>query len=337
MVTTTRAPLPAEQVRSRVKRYALGFGIAGDDASDVVVEVYWPQAGGIIPVVWFALPGGAMNRHFYDLRDDGGIRFSFARQMAARGYLVVLVDLPGIGDSDRPVDGYTLTPDRVTGILRDLHERVCEDIRAGRMDEQLPGCDILGTIGVGHSMGATLTLCQQAAARSHVAVALLGFGLNGLPDYLSPEVRELAMDPAAVRTRLVELARQMFKVSYPEVPSRGNGEFYGSSGADRAAVRALRDARDRLLPVPAFLSMLPGNVKPEAAAIDVPVYWAFGEADFVDYRAESPDAFSAVPGVERKILPETGHSFFLFDTCEILFDSLSEWAGGFVQSGGSDP
>ena len=38
-------------------------------------------------------------------------------------------------------------------------------------------------------------------------------------------------------------------------------------------------ARDKMLPLPAFLSMLPGNVAPEAARIDVPLLLALGESE----------------------------------------------------------
>lgn len=328
----------AHGVGVRDLRYDVGFDIPGETASRLAVTVCWPR-GAVTPPVWFCLPGGAMNRHFYDLRVDDpgsgagagpgsetGTGYSFARRMAGRGFVSVLVDPPGIGDSDRPADGYALTPERLVAALTRLHARVCEDLRAGRIDDGLPPMEDVRTIGLGHSMGAMLTVLQQAAERPHAAIALLGFGIQGLPDYLPPEARALAQDTEAVRERLVPFARQMFVEPYPELRSAGGGDFYGSAGADRAAVVALKTARDRLLPVPAFMSILPGNVAPEAAAVDVPVYLGFGGADFIGPTDDGACGFTASPAVERQMLPGTGHSFFLFDSREALFDGLARWA-----------
>lgn len=317
---------------TRLIRYDVGFDVPGDRASHLAMEVHWPAHGKVAPLVWICVPGGGMNRRFYDLEGGDG-EFSFARQMAARGFASVLLDPPGIGDSDRPQDGYALTPDRLAAIVARGVKAIQADLVAGKIAASLPPIPGLQTVGVGHSMGALLTVVQQAGFRLHTAVALLGFGLDGLPDYLPPEVRELATDREAVRAQLVPLAKKMFELPYPEVSSRGGGDIYAAAAADREAVKGLARARAELLPVPALLSILPGNVAPEAAVLDVPVYLAVGERDLIAPAADAAIGFSASPQVKQQILAGAGHSFFLFPARTQLFDGLADWARGLVTMG----
>lgn len=315
------------ETHARLSHYDVGFDVPDDTASRVAVEVHWPEAGPVSSVTWFCLPGGGMNRRFYNL-DGGDAAFSFARRMAARGFVSVLVDPPGIGDSDRPADGYALTPERLTMVLTRVHERVCDDLRAGRVDPALPAIGDVQTVGVGHSMGALLTVLHQAEGRPHAGLALLGFGLAGLPRFLPPRAQELATDTQALRAELPELAQQMFQVPYPDVGSGGDGDLYGGAEAEPEAVAALRAARDHLLPVPALMSILPGNVAPEAAAVDVPVYLSVGERDLVELPDDAAADFAASPAVEQQVLAGAGHSFFLFAARTQLFDGLASWACG---------
>ena len=62
------------------------------------------------------------------------------------------------------------------------------DVLDGTVTPELPALPELVSVGVGHSMGAMLTVEQQATHRTHTALALLGFGNRGLPDLLDPEV-----------------------------------------------------------------------------------------------------------------------------------------------------
>lgn len=324
--------LAAPETQARLIHYDVGFDVPGDAASKLAVEIHWPAAGSVSPLALFCVPGGGMNRHFYNLEGGDGA-FSFARQMAARGFIVVLVDPPGIGDSDAPEDGYALTPERLTIIMGRALERVSDDLRAGAVAESLPALDALQTIGVGHSMGALLTVLQQADTQAHAGLALLGFGLEGLPEYLPADVRELAADAEAMRARLVPMARQMFQAPYPDVNAGGDSDLYGSANADPEAVKALAGARAKLLPVPALMSILPGNVAPEAASVAAPVYLAVGEHDLVKPLAEPGAAFPASRQVAQQVLAGAGHSFFLFAARTQLFDGLAEWARGLTKMG----
>ena len=303
----------------------------------LAVDIRAPRQAslGAAPVMLYCLPGGAMNRRFYDLMPPAGnggeaagdISFSFARQMAGRGFIVVSVDHVGVGESDRPEDGYLLTPELIVRANQAVLEHVAAGLRAGSLLRDFPPLPDLVSIGVGHSMGAMMTVLQQAAHRPHAALALLGFSTRGMPEYVAPEVKKLAEDPAAVRAELARLARALFVVPYPEVkPSPQSNALFAGASADPRGVEAVKAARDKMLPLPAFLSMLPGNVAPEAARIDVPLLLALGERDIAGPTHQVPAAFTASRDICLHILPETGHSHFLFPARTGLFNRLGGWA-----------
>lgn len=303
-----------------------GIELAGESKLSNAASVWLPAIIPPRPVVLLCLAGGNMNRRYFDLRpDDGDDSFSFASQMAQRGFIVAALDHLGLGDSSKPADGYALTPEVLTQANMNATMEILARLRQGRLMPEVEPMPALRSIGVGHSMGAMMTVLQQARARQHSALVLLGFTTRGLPDYLPPDVKALSQEQQ--RAGLVEFARQMFKLPYPVIRSSGNGaEIYGSAKAEPRGVAALKAATDCLLPVPAFMSLLPGNVAPEAAQLDVPVFIGVGERDMTGKPKEIPAAFGASPGVSLYILPEAGHSHFLFPTRLQLFDRLAEWA-----------
>lgn len=342
--------------RRATLRVPAGVRLPGEPEMSLALDVHWPPSLPQRPLVWVCLPGGAMNRHYFDLipprergggdlilpRADGGDAaaqtpeaqdgsYSFARQMTARGFLVVALDPLGVGDSHRPADGYALTPEVVSRANAAATERVLAALRAGHLDAGLPPLPGLVALGLGHSMGAMLTVLQQAEFRTYRGIALLGFSTRGLPEYLPPAARALADDPAVLRARLPELARAQFVDPYPVLrPSPRDSAIYGGETAEAAGILALKRARDRLLPVPAFASMLPGNVAAEAARIDVPVFLGLGERDMAGPPHEIPAAFPASQEVSLCVLPEAGHAHFLFASRTRLFARLAQWANTMV-------
>ncbi|MGH8458570.1 MAG: alpha/beta hydrolase [Nevskiales bacterium] len=301
-----------------------GVTLPGEGTLRVAVEIRMPAPSALRPIALVCLPGGGMNRHYFDLSAKDGkadaMSFSFARQMTARGFIVVMMDYLAIGGSDRPADGYALTPEVLVQASAHVLDQVLAELRA-----QQPA---LKTIGVGHSMGAMMTVLQQAKYHQHQAVALLGFSTRGLPEYLIQEARELAVsDRAAARDCMVGLARKTFFEPYPVIkPSAQASTLYAGSRADPRAASIIRPASTHLLPVPAFMSMLPGNVAPEAAQIDVPVFLGLGELDIAGPPQDIPAAFPASPEVSLHIWPATGHSHFLFPARSELFEQIAEWA-----------
>lgn len=309
----------------RVTQLRLDSGVTlpGESRLCMTVDVHKPAAGLARPVALVCLPGGGMNRHYFDLTAKDGAddakSFSFVHQMTARGFIVVTMDYLGVGDSDRPADGHALTPDLLVQANAAVQAQVLESLRKDVPD--------LVTIGIGHSMGAMMTILQQARDGTHVAIALLGFSTRGMPEYLSGEARALAAEGhEVVRARLVELARKTFVEPYPVIRTGASTSMFAGSKADPRAASIIKPAADVMLPVPAFLSMLPGNVAPEAAQIKVPVYLGLGELDIAGPTEQIPASFPASPDVGLHIWPATGHSHFLFPARASVFEQIAAWA-----------
>lgn len=312
-------------------RVEAGVGLAGEGPLELAVEIVSPPNPR--PLAFVCLPGGGMSRRYFDLQPAGGdASFSFAQQMAERGFISVLVDSLGVGGSSRPADSYALTADLLACASGYVTEQILGKLRNGSAINGLGAIPHLESIGLGHSMGAMLTILQQAEFHQHAAIAVLGFSTRGLPEYLPPEARALAADPVAARRAAPRLARAMFRENYPSIGRTEDGAaLYAGRSAEAAGVEAIKAARERLLPVPALESMLPGNVAPEAARIGVPVFVGLGERDMAGPPQEAPKAFTASPAVTFHLVPGAGHSHFLFPARVGLFDALAAWAQSVVR------
>ena len=301
-----------------------GVSLPGEGPLQIGASVWLPE--NTAPSVTFVcLAGGNMNRRYYDLATpDGDESFSFAKQMTARGYAVIALDHLGLGDSSKPADGHALSPDLLTRANVHVSATLLGKLRSGTLAPGVAALPNLISIGVGHSMGAMMTVLQQYATQQHAAIALLGFSTRGLPEYLPPAVKELAPDQQ--RAQVPHYAKKMFPEPYPVIKSRGGGgDIYGSAKVDPKGVQALKSATDCLIPQGAFMSMLPNNVGPEAAEIAVPVFLGLGERDMAGPPHAVPAAFPKSFDVTLHIIPETGHSHFLFPTRTGLFDRLAAW------------
>lgn len=306
-----------------------GVQLPGEGALHLAAEVWAPNdLDRTAPVTALVcLPGGGMTRRYFDLEVESDDTFSFAKEMVARGFVVVLIDHLGVGESTRPADGYAVTAEVVAKANAHVTTQIVDKLRAGSLSPSLPALQDLSTIGVGHSMGAMMTLLQQAQYRQHAAIALLGFSTRGLPEYMSPQVRELAQDPVAIRTQLATFARAMFVQPYPVIkPTGQTGGIFAGKNADPRGAGALKKVTDALLPMCAFLSMVPGNVLPESRQIASPVFLGLGEFDMVGPTHEIPASFPASRDVTLHVIPDTGHSHFLFPSRIELFNRLAAWA-----------
>ena len=316
--------------------------VAPSGVRTLVADVFVPPPGKIAvdaPVLC-CLPGGGMSRRYFDL--DVAARaapraeshaalgnYSMARHLAKQGFIVVTLDHPGIGDSDRPDDGYTLTPQWVADVDAFAFAHILGQLRTGTLRADLPARPRLRSIGIGHSAGASLTAYQQASHRSHSAVVLLGYGGAGLATHLNDREKEFAGRPDAVVAEIAALVRERFGEPLP-MQRRGSSEFLVGAPMPEAVHAALVACRTPLLALVGLSSMIPGASAPVLAQIDVPVFVAHGSRDIAGPIHALPALFPASHDITLFTLDDAGHNHNVAPTRQRLWDRLGLWARAVV-------
>jgi alpha-beta hydrolase superfamily lysophospholipase len=309
----TKAVRAVEPARVRLQIDVTDAAALGEPAH-VVAEVVPPEGGGDPLGVLFCTPGGGMTRRFFDLPTPPGVpEASFARALAARGFAVVLIDPLGVGESSVPADPYLLGPDLMARAGVAAVRRALEDLRTGAAAPGLAAWPGVRSIGVGHSYGALLSVVQQAQDPLHVALGLFGFHTAGLPHLLTPE--ELAITPRQVRAELAARTRVKHPTPYLDLQTRPSSQPVSVAAA---AVPVLSTM--------SLISRTPGIVAEEAAAIDVPVFLAFGDKDIHGPIEAAPLSYPNSPDVVLLMLPDTRHNHFVYPNRALLFDRFAAWA-----------
>src|SRR4051812_39709159 len=252
---------PRARIRRRRRRRARRRRCRSRRARLIRTDVFEPPDAP--RAVFCCLPGGGMSRRYFDLDLPG---FSMARHLAGLGFLIVTVDPPGVGESERPDDGYALTPAAVADAVAPV---VAEILRTLPAD--------LPRIGLGHSAGGLLTVVQQARHRTYDALVLLGFEGRGLVDVLTPEEARFAGDPVGLRDAIAELAATRFGDPLPVGTTATLPFLLGPEETPADALAALAASKSTMLAVVGLTSMVPGSIAPELDSIDVPVFLGVGE------------------------------------------------------------
>lgn len=291
---------------------------ADGPSCEVAIDVHLPERPADRPVLLVCLPGGGVTRRYFDL--DGGpeTAFSFARALTAAGHVVCAMDPVGVGDSTRPEDGFALTVEVEARLMHRALEQLRRTVVRGIDLSALP------CVGVGHSAGAMLTGARQAGFRDCSALILLCFGTAGLPQFLTPEQLAALSEPDRGRSRLVEFARAAFGgQSYFDTPVREN---------DTPVGRALRAVRVPTIAPIAIQAMMPGNIAPELAMIDVPVFVAVGTRDMVGPPHLLGAEYAASPDFTLHVVDDAGHHVFLAPAARRLYDRIGNWIDGLDRS-----
>src|SRR5690349_2941386 len=163
----------------------IDVGVLSVGAAALAVDVFIPARGLLREpaVVFFCVPGGGLNRRYFDLPVADDVSFSFAAQMASRGMITVAIDPLGVGGSSRPEAGFDIVPDVATAALEPVRRCISDELRTGVLAPSLlPALPELLCVGVGHSLGGMMVVMQQAQFRSFDALVLFGFGPVGMPE-----------------------------------------------------------------------------------------------------------------------------------------------------------
>jgi pimeloyl-ACP methyl ester carboxylesterase len=293
----------------------------------IAVDVFVPDRLGPRPLLWVCIPGGGINRQYFDLDVAGqGAAFSMARHLAAEGDLVATVDPPGVGGSDTPDDGYTLTPHVVADVLA----AAIEGLQQGLGHDGIAGTELgsvppRATVGLGHSAGALLVSLQQARHRSYDVVALLGFSGSGLPGVLTEEELRYAGDPEQFTQVLGALTKARFGDPLPEWSNSSAGQLEPNAVAAHVDV-ALGAASSRLLALVGMTAIMPGSVQPELDELRVPIFAALGEHDLGGTLDVLPSQLSASRDLTLFLLEGAGHTHNVAVNRRILWDRVARWA-----------
>jgi pimeloyl-ACP methyl ester carboxylesterase len=213
-----------------VRRCSLGIDVstlAPAGCQRIAADLFVSQGVRPTPLLWVCIPGGGISRRYFDLDVAGqNGAFSMARHLAAGGDLVVTVDPPGVGESDAPDDGYTLTPRVVADVLAAALDGLGAELGSDAFAAAagLSGVVPRAVVGLGHSAGALLVAFQQAHHQSYDIVALFGFSASGLPDVLNEDELRYAGHPERLAEDVKNLTRARFGEPLPEWSS-STGEF----------------------------------------------------------------------------------------------------------------
>jgi pimeloyl-ACP methyl ester carboxylesterase len=291
----------------------------------LAAEVVWsPEHLADERTVLVCFPGGGMNRRYFDIPVPG---YSMAAYLADRGHLVVLMDHPGLGDSDVPDDPWQLTPRAVAEIDAYAVAQLGATLAAGGVAPDLPAAPAglpVRTIGVGHSMGAMLVAGQQAAAKPYEGLALLGHSGYGLPQVLTPAELAYAGRPEELREAIEGLTRARF--GRPLTGSATSvSEWLTGDGVPDEVIAAMSVTSAPLLTMSGLTSMIPGSLEPEMASITVPVLVAVGEHDIVGPTDRLADDLPAAQPVTVAVIPGASHNHNVAPTRQLLWDALADW------------
>jgi pimeloyl-ACP methyl ester carboxylesterase len=230
------------------------------------------------------------------------------------------IDHPGVGDSRSPSDPWSLTPD----VVADADAAFVAKLRA-----RYPG----RAIGVGHSMGSTLTVLAQARRSCYDALGLLGWShtdrheLAALAPYLSEQERAIIGDRAAIEAQVVALAKARFSIPLPKGDTGSSELLLAGMPVTDAGLAAMDGCRSGLLAVCGLAAIL-GGIGQEVAQIDVPVFVGVGERDITGDPRPTAEALKGCHDITLYTLAGAGHLHNIAPNRIDLWDRLAAWIEG---------
>jgi alpha-beta hydrolase superfamily lysophospholipase len=324
---------------------AAGLG----EPAHIALTVTAPEDLRIEPVVCFAKPGAGYSRGYFteDLPGPGHGRGAQAEWHAARGWVFVSVDHLGVGASSQH-DPEALTFTSVVAAAQAAESEVRRRLAAGSLLEGLGAVEQAVTIGIGQSMGGSLTIVQQGRHHCYDGIGVLGYSPQRTVPPTAPGTPPLALPWVPRDTRLADGV----VTNAPALAAAQSGDIE-SDGADGVGAlawgfhyddvdpelvrRDLGDYPARHGDVPSWGSatvpftvalwcMAPGGTLAEAAAVRCPVLVALGERDvLVDARGELR-AYESSPSVDFFECPRMAHMHNFAGTRELFWSRLDTWA-----------
>jgi alpha-beta hydrolase superfamily lysophospholipase len=337
-------------VRSADLQVDVTDAVALGEPAHIALTVTAPDTPPADPIVCFAKPGAGYSRGYFttDLPGPGHGLGSQADWHAARGWIVVAVDPVGVGESSLH-DPEALTFSRVVAASQAAESDVRQKLAAGTLIGGLGPVEHAVTIGLGQSMGGSLTILQQGRHHCYDGIGVLGFSpLRTLPP-TAPGTAPLALPwfprdtlpSEGVVPNAPSLADAAADVTGVPEPAPGvvNAMAWGFHYDDVDGEVVRRDLDDfpsrhgdlppwgsATIPMTVALwCVSPGSVLTEAAAIRSPVLVALGERDvLVDPRGDVR-AYESASSVDYFVCPNMAHMHNFAGTRELFWRRIETW------------
>jgi hypothetical protein len=305
-----------------------------DDRAVLAASVHLPHAQGeALRAILICWPGGSYARAYWDLQIPGHPGYSFAEHMTAQGFVVLAADHLGVGASSKPADGDRVNFETMSAAAASFVTQVRSMLAEGSPEFGGRPLESVPIIGLGHSLGACLTVVTQARRGCYDAVALLGF-THGQKEIAVTAVgtaeRELTNDDA-LRATATEQAKAFFGPSWDDVygfaPREPNHAWLHHHDVP-AAVIAADDAQAVRWPRQSYVeALLAGHSARFAAELDCNVFVGFGDHDIPPVPHADVAYYPRSRDVTLYVLRNSAHCHNFASTRAELWDRIGLWAG----------
>ena len=254
----------------------------------------------------FCLPGGGANKGFFDLAPD----FSFAKRMNAMGYDVVTMDHPGTASNPIPVDHPFLTPYQSA-------DYIAKALRSWSSGRQI--------VGIGHSMGGMISTMIQSRHGPYKALALLGSSAGGLDWGLTEAEKTYIEKPEDFLKDIESLTLNKFGSEFPLTSAGPSGKSITFGAETPELLQRLQEITCELFAAGGMMSMTRGSFRKDVEALDIPLFFAFGDHDIGIPPKDAPKDYINAASTELLVLDNTGHNSLAFSSIATLCERLDHW------------
>jgi pimeloyl-ACP methyl ester carboxylesterase len=293
-----------------------------------------PTAARSLKAVLICLPGISFDHHYWQLPVVADPSYSFAEHMSQHGYAVVAVDHLGVGASMDPCRSGPVGMTLLACGDAELSRQVRDRLATGTLDERI-GPKHLPIVGVGHSMGAGLSIMAHAHGAHYSALVLLGYAVGQYADTPGSKDAHIALPDAdqtlqeAIEENL-ELMRGITQAT-PDarswtIPRERLHDMLYATDVPETVLSADRAHVSRIPALANAEVMTPGFVQPYAARVDVPVFLGFGGAfDLAPDPSAEPANYPQAPDVELYFLEGSAHAHNFAANRTRLWDRIAGW------------